>query len=167
MTRVVQTGARFFRPYVESREAGTGWPYRTAFGANGADLTVAVTRFSGGLLDSVILIDLLNGVEPAFAYLADREGSLYISAITRAEVLAGLDSAQFAKVRAFLDRFPLHAIDAQVADEAARLKRVHRWKLPDALQAACALLHKHTLVTRNTKDFDPKKLPWIEVPYSV
>jgi predicted nucleic acid-binding protein len=125
------------------------------------------TRFSGALLDSVILIDLLNGVEAADRYLQDREGTLHISAITRAEVLAGLDAAQFAKVRAFLDRFPLHAIDAQVADEAARLKRIHRWKLPDALQAACALVHRHRLVTRNTKDFDPGKFPWIEVPYTI
>ena len=125
------------------------------------------TRFSGWLLDSVILIDLLNGVEEAERFLQDREGSLSISAITRAEVLTGLDAAQFEKVRDFLDRFPLHAIDAEVADEAARLKRVHRWKLPDALQAACALLHKHRLATRNTKDFDPRKLPWVEVPYRI
>jgi predicted nucleic acid-binding protein len=118
-------------------------------------------------LDSVILIDLLNGVEEAERFLQDREGVLSISAITRAEVLAGLDSAQFEKVRGFLDRFPLHAIDAEVADEAARLKRIHRWKLPDALQVACALLHKHRLATRNTKDFNPRKLPWVEVPYQL
>ena len=113
------------------------------------------TRFSGSPLDSVILIDLLNGVEEAVRYLQDREGLLYVSAITRAEVLSGLEAAQFVKVRAFLDRVPFHAIDAQVADEAARLERIHRWKLADALQAACALLHKHRLVTRNTKDFEP------------
>lgn len=125
------------------------------------------TRFSGILLDSVILIDLLNGIEEAERYLQDREGSLSISAITRAEVLAGLDGAQAEKVRGFLDRFVLHPIDAAVADEAARLKRLHRWKLPDALQAACALLHKHRLATRNTKDFDPKKFAWVEVPYRI
>lgn len=125
------------------------------------------TRFSGWLLDSVILIDLLNGVEEAERFLRDREGSLSISSITRAEVLAGLDAKQFEKVRGFLDRFPLHPIDAEVADEAARLKRIHRWKLPDALQAACALLHKHRLATRNTKDFDPRKLPWVVVPYQL
>jgi len=125
------------------------------------------TRFSGWLLDSVILIDLLNGVDEAERFLQDREGSLSISAITRAEVLAGLDATQFEKVRGFLDRFPLHHIDTEVADEAARLKRIHRWKLPDALQAACALLHKHRLATRNTKDFDPSKLPWVEVPYRI
>lgn len=122
---------------------------------------------SGWLLDSVILIDLLNGVKEAESFLQDREGSLSISAITRAEVLAGLDAAQIEKVKGFLDRFPLHPIDAEVADEAARLKRIHRWKLPDALQAACALRHKHRLATRNTKDFDPRKLPWVEVPYRI
>lgn len=124
-------------------------------------------RFSGVLLDSVILIDLLNGIEEAERYLQDREGALSISAITRAEVLAGLEGAQAEKVRGFLDRFVLHPIDATVADEAARLKRLHRWKLPDALQAACALLHKHRFATRNTKDFDPKKFAWVEVPYRI
>lgn len=125
----------------------------------------ATNRLSGWLLDSVILIDLLNGIEEAERFLKDHEGSLSISAITRSEVLAGLDAAHFEKVRGFLDRFPLHEIDAEVADEAARLKRIHRWKLPDAIQAACALLHKHRLATRNTKDFDPKKFAWVEVPY--
>ena len=125
------------------------------------------TRFSGWLLDSVILIDLLNGVDEAEGFLREREGSLSISAITRAEVLAGLDAGRTESVRGFLDRFPLHPIDAEVADEAARLKRIHRWKLPDALQAACALLHKHRLATRNTKDFDPRKLPWVEIPYRI
>jgi len=125
------------------------------------------TRLSGWLLDSVILIDLLNGIEEAERFLLDREGQLSISAITRAEVLAGLDSARCESVRGFLDRFPLHPIDAEVADEAARLKRIHRWKLPDALQAACALLHRHRLATRNTKDFDPRKLPWVDVPYRI
>ena len=70
-------------------------------------------------------------------------------------------------VRGFLDRFPLHPIDAEVADEAARLKRIHRWKLPDALQAACALVHRHRLATRTTKDFDPRKMPWVEIPYRI
>ena len=125
------------------------------------------TRFSGWLLDSVILIDLLNGVDRAERFLQEREGSLSISAITRAEVLAGLDAERTETVRGFLDRFPLHPIDAEVADEAARLKRIHRWRLPDALQAACALLHKHRLATRNTKDFDPRKRPWVEVPYRI
>jgi hypothetical protein len=27
--------------------------------------------------------------------------------------------------------------------------------------------HKHRLATRNTKDFDPRKLPWVEVPYRI
>ena len=123
-------------------------------------------RLSGWLVDSVILIDLLNGIEAAGRFLSEREGQLFLSAITRAEVLTGLEARQAEKVRAFLDRFPLHPIDAAVADEAARLKRLHRWKLPDALQAACAGIHGHRLATRNTKDFDPAKFHWVEVPYS-
>jgi predicted nucleic acid-binding protein len=39
------------------------------------------------------------------------------------------------------------------------------WKLPDAFQAALALHHHLKLCTRNTKDFDPKKHSFVEVPY--
>jgi hypothetical protein len=39
------------------------------------------------------------------------------------------------------------------------------WKLPDAFQAAIAILHDVKLCTRNTKDFNPQKHPFVEIPY--
>lgn len=117
------------------------------------------------LLDSVILIDHFNGVPAATDYLARWAPECAISAITRAEVLTGFDEADWARPMALLAHFPVLAVDAAVADEAARLRRQYRWKLPDALQAAFAVLHGLRLVTRNTRDFPPETFGFVELPY--
>lgn len=119
------------------------------------------------LLDSVILIDHLNDVEPATEFLRQSLEVSHISAITRAEVLAGLAPSDVSVGTALLDRFPLIVIDAPIADLAARLRRKHRWRLPDAIQAAAAQHHGLLLVTRNTEDFPPKRHRFVRVPYSV
>jgi predicted nucleic acid-binding protein len=48
---------------------------------------------------------------------------------------------------------------------AASLRREHRWKLPDALQAAVAINRRLTLATRNSKDFDPACHTFVAIPY--
>jgi len=58
-------------------------------------------------------------------------------------------------------------IEGFAAEKAADLRRAHGWKLPDAFQAALACQHGVKLVTRNTKDFDPQKHPFIEIPYTL
>ena len=118
------------------------------------------------LLDSVILIDHLNGVGAATRYLESLKGAS-ISVITRAEVLAGLALSELAPVKEWLDRYPTLAIDRDTADLAADLRRQHKWKLPDALQAAVAQQHGLQLATRNTKDFPPRRYSFVVVPYSV
>ena len=118
------------------------------------------------LLDSVILIDHFNGVAAATAYLREARGQSVISAVTRAEVLAGVGVENAPLVKRFLDRFPILAIDREAADLAADLRREHRWRLPDAFQAALARLHRLKLVTRNTKDFPREKFDFVVVPYA-
>jgi predicted nucleic acid-binding protein len=117
------------------------------------------------LLDSVILIDHFNGRPEATRYLAAVAGEAAVSVITRAEVLAGFDAGDAALAGAVLDRFPTLSLDPPVADLAARLRREHRWKIPDAIQAALARYHALTLVTRNTKDFPPDRFSFVTVPY--
>jgi predicted nucleic acid-binding protein len=122
------------------------------------------------LLDSVILIDHLNGVAAASTWLTKEHLNSAISVITRAEVLAGYDAHQRQPIQRLLDAFPALPIDQKVADTAAALRREHRWKLPDAFQAALARTHKLTLVTRNTKDFRPDQFSsdqfdWVMTPY--
>ena len=118
------------------------------------------------LLDSVILIDHLNGIPEAtqFVLAIDPEQTA-ISVITRAEILVGVEPEDAPLVKALLDQFHLLIIDKPIADLAADLRKSQGWKLPDAFQAALCLYHKIKLVTRNTKDFDPGRHDFVEIPY--
>ena len=118
------------------------------------------------LLDSVILIDHLNGVRAATRFLESLEEAS-ISVITRAEVLAGLTPAAVPAVMEWLDRYPTFPIDRRTADLAAELRRQYKWKLPDALQAAVAGQHGLQFATRNTKDFPVRRHSFVVVPYLV
>lgn len=120
----------------------------------------------GVLLDSVILIDHLNGVAAATSFLSS-DGDLYVSAITRCEVLVGARAEVRATIAALLDTFGFLPIDSAVADLAADLRPLHRWKLPDAIQAATAQHHGLRLATRNTRDFKPTEHDFVLVPYRV
>lgn len=113
----------------------------------------------------MILIDHFNGRQEATRYLLRVAGESAISVITRAEVLTGFDPAEAGPAIVLLDRFPLLAIDKSVADLAARLRREHRWRMPDALQAALAHHHGLELATRNTRDFPPEAHDFVIVPY--
>jgi hypothetical protein len=118
------------------------------------------------LIDSVILIDHLNDVSEATRFMvALNPLQTAISVITRAEILAGLDEEGQAAVTSLLDQYQLLIIDKPIADLAAQLRRKYGWKLPDAFQAALAQHHKTRLTTRNTKDFDPDKHDFVEIPY--
>ncbi|HEX3125969.1 MAG TPA: PIN domain-containing protein [Thermoanaerobaculia bacterium] len=117
------------------------------------------------LLDSVILIDHFNGRSEATDCLVWMGADSALSVITRAEVLAGFGEGSAEVASILLNRFPTLGIDLEVADLAARFRREHRWKMPDALQAALAHYHGLSLVTRNTKDFPPERYPFVVVPY--
>ena len=117
------------------------------------------------LLDSVIVIDHFNGVRPATEFLAENGSDCALSVITRAESLAGLDTATEPLALKLLDAFPTLPITREIADRAARLRRTERWKLPDALQAAVAIQHGLALVTRDTGDFKAAGELKVLIPY--
>lgn len=117
------------------------------------------------LLDSVIVIDHCNGIKAATRFIEQHADTLAISAITRAEVLAGFSEDTVALGAALLDTFDFLPIDAEIADTAARLRRETSLRLPDAIQAACAICRKLTLVTRNTRDFPPGRFAFVILPY--
>lgn len=117
------------------------------------------------LLDSVILIDHFNGRPEATQFLLENSESAAISVITRAEVLTGFDPVGEVQAKAFLNLFLTHHLTEEDADLAASLRREHRWKLPDALQAAVAINRQLTLATRNSKDFDPVHHTFVSIPY--
>jgi len=117
------------------------------------------------LVDSVIIIDHLNGVEAASEFLRSVGPGAHISAITRAEVLTGLDGEVRSAAARMLDLFVFVSIGREIADLAAELRRQHRWKLPDAFQAAAATHLGLKLATRNTDDFNPRRHKFVLVPY--
>lgn len=105
------------------------------------------------LVDTVIVIDHLNGIVAASDWLeTEASDRAVISVITRAEVLAGADEGEQERAQALLGSFECLAIGVSEADKAAELRREHRWKLPDAFQAALAEIDGLKLATRNTKD---------------
>lgn len=119
------------------------------------------------LLDSVIVIDHFNGIEAATRFLRQHGGECALSVITRAETLTGFNPEEEATALELLDIFPTLPVTRNIADHAARLRRDEGWKLPDAIQAAIAIQHELTLVTRNTRDFrDGGKLQ-IATPYRI
>jgi predicted nucleic acid-binding protein len=119
------------------------------------------------LLDSVIVIDHLNGIATATDYLRANIGNSAISVITRAEVLTGVEAERLSIIIQFLQQFPTLVMTVEIADLAAALRRQHRWRLPDAIQAAIAQFHQLTLATRNTCDFPPEVHTFVEVPYQL
>lgn len=116
------------------------------------------------LFDSNIVIDYLNGIDPAAVELA-QYSQAWISPITwiEAQVKAppGLEDATRAAIDANFRRIEL---DEATLAESLKLRRSHRLKLPDAMIWASARVNGWQLVTRNTKDFSPS---WagIRVPY--
>ncbi|MBI4754608.1 MAG: PIN domain-containing protein [Betaproteobacteria bacterium] len=117
------------------------------------------------LLDSVILIDHFNGHPEATRFLLENRRSAALSVITRAEVLTGFDPVSEVQARAFLNHIPTHSLTVEDADLAASLRREHRWKLPDAFQAAVAINRRLVLATRNSRDFDPARHAFVAIPY--
>ena len=117
------------------------------------------------LLDSVILIDHFNGRPEATEYLRREHANAAISVITWAEVMTGFDAVGALQAKSVLELFPVLPLTKEAADLAARLRREHRWKIPDAFQAALAQIHKLQLATRNVKDFPPENFAFVTVPY--
>ncbi|MCL5428839.1 MAG: type II toxin-antitoxin system VapC family toxin [Chloroflexi bacterium] len=117
------------------------------------------------VFDTNIVIDALNGTAEADAEYGGYEHVL-ISHITWMEVLIGAEGDD-TELRDFLEkRFGLVPLDAAVAEEAVRLRRKYRIRLPDAIIWASARVSDAILVTRNNRDFKPE---WdgIRIPYQV
>ena len=79
----------------------------------------------------------------------------------------GVEEHDEALVKAWLDQYHLLNIDKVIADLAAQMRRQNNWKLPDAFQGALCVYHKLKLVTRNSRDFDPRRHAFVEIPYNI
>ncbi|MDN5862069.1 MAG: hypothetical protein L0H19_01330 [Salinisphaera sp.] len=61
-------------------------------------------------------------------------------------------------------QFLLLDVGYKLASEAAKFRRYSRIRIPDALIWGSAVAHKRTLLTRNTRDFNPDDAR-VLVPY--
>lgn len=108
------------------------------------------------ILDSNIII---YSVQPTYstlqAYLLYRINSLYVSEITKLEVL-GFPRLNEADKEYFDDIFSsvnILSVTSEIIDEAVRLRQQRKRSLGDSIIAATALVHNLPVVTNNVTDF--------------
>jgi len=120
------------------------------------------------LLDTDVLVDYLRDRDEAVAYVEAHAASILISAVTVAELYAGVREGEERRSLAeFLDAFAIIPIDAEIAQKGGLFRRdygpSHNVGLADALIAATAELHQAKLVTLNARHFPMVE---VEVPYT-
>jgi predicted nucleic acid-binding protein len=118
------------------------------------------------VLDTVILVDALLGVEQAKRELLARSRH-WISRVTWIEILAGMKPDGEAATEDFLRFFSVIEVSEEIGRRAALIRSQQRTiRLPDAIIWASAQTTGRILVTRNTRDF-PARMPGIRVPYTL
>ena len=120
------------------------------------------------LLDTDVLIDYLRARSEAVTYIESLTEPLLMSAITLAELYAGVrEGAERTALDAFVRAFVVLPVDDEVAVKGGLYRRdyskSHNVGLADALIAATAETHSATLVTLNRKHFP--MLTNVVVPY--
>lgn len=117
------------------------------------------------VFDTNILIDFSYST-PGAQDVIRRCPSRYISVVTWMEFLAGIPAPRMQQAREFLnDMFDILHPGEETYEIALMLRRERRLKLPDAMIYAAAKELSVPLVTRNTRDFDPARLPDVVAPY--
>jgi predicted nucleic acid-binding protein len=109
------------------------------------------------LLDSNVIIGYLDNKLPlaGMAFVSDIvDKRPYISVISQIEVLRFNAPARAMKVLSdFVDSSIILSLDDSIVKATIDCCRQSKIKLPDAIIAATALVHKQTLLTRNVGDF--------------
>lgn len=99
------------------------------------------------LYDTDVLIDHLQGRQP----ISGRDDGAY-SVVSRAELYSH-KNADEAGIDRLLGVLKEVGLNRTIAEEAGRIRRSGRMKLPDAIIAATAIIDKRRLVTRNVRDY--------------
>ena len=124
---------------------------------------------SSPLLDSNIIIDHMNNVDEATAFL-DSLSDWIISSITVYEVLAGCTgdrSSQHGIAKKLFGFCSVISPDSLIAEAAAEFQRKQKSKrkIADFIIAATANINGLKLATRNPSDF--KKICTVHQPYGI
>lgn len=114
------------------------------------------------LFDTTVLVDNFRGknvVVPFVQPILDGTTTVWFSVITEAELWAGIKSSyeqvRYEALLRMMKRIPVTKTVARVAGELYSKYRHQGLSLSDALIAATARVYKKTLLTRNTKHFEP------------
>ena len=110
------------------------------------------------LIDTDVLIDYLRGQAEAVSYLESLTEPLLISAITVAELFAGVrEGTERVALEQFVSAFNVIPIDDAIAVNGGLIRRDYRKShgvgLADAIIASTAEFTKADLVTLNKKHF--------------
>ena len=120
------------------------------------------------LIDTDVLIDYLRDYPEAASYVEAQQERLLISAVTVAELYAGVrEGEERTRLERFLRAFEIIPLDMRLAVQRGLYRRdyskSHNVGLADALTAATATQLQIPLVTLNRKHFP--MLPDVIVPY--
>ncbi len=120
------------------------------------------------LIDTDVLIDYLRDKPEAVSYVEGLTERLLVSAVTIAELYAGVrDGAEHTALDSFIRAFEIVAVDEEIAVTGGLYRRdyskSHSTGLADALIAATAKIRNAELVTLNRKHFP--MLSNVIVPY--
>jgi predicted nucleic acid-binding protein len=110
------------------------------------------------LVDTDVLIDYLRGQADAVEWLENLDEPLLVSAITVAELFAGVrDGPERVSLDSLISAFEVVPIDTEIATQGGLYRRdhlkSHQVGLADALIAASAAQRSATLVTLNARHF--------------
>jgi len=121
------------------------------------------------LLDSTVIIDLLlNRPEAVDWFNQVNVKEFAVCPINFAEVLSGcLLQVDWDNATELLNSMKMLPIELEDYIAAARVRQMYRFKLPDALLVSLVKKHHLTLLTRNTKDFNPSVHKFVKIPYKL
>lgn len=109
------------------------------------------------IVDSnVIIYSLQAGYESLQDYLVSRVDQLYVSAITKLEVVGfhKLNDVEKQQFEVFFNSITTLSITDEVIAEAIRLRQQRKRSLGDSVIAATAILYNLPILTNNTADFE-------------
>ena len=118
------------------------------------------------LVDTNVVIGLVGGLLPAPAaewlkavMIGDTH---HVSAVTRIELFSKqLGPGETATLAGFVQSIKMIGLEEPIIRRTIALRQQRKMKLPDALIAATALVHKPLPVTRNLADF--RNIPGLAV----
>ncbi len=109
--------------------------------------------------DTNPIIYFLSGDKKAVSLVSDiilsDNAVVYIPTVVRLELLSKPEMSPDEKttILEFLNQFRSMALDQNIADIAADLRRIYKLKTADSIIAATAIFTGTSLITRNVKDF--------------